>query len=242
MKDKLYRNVFLFTLSFVVGILTILIVNSTRDLLGEETATYKKIELLEKEISEANGETQNLISQLNELSEELQATTEQLELREEVVSDLNTQLENYQILSGEYDVTGPGIIIDIKEPEIEGPFSVSIVNQYYYLLGILSNLNSAGAEAISINEQRYSSYTEIIPVSDFLNINGKFVTPPIQILAIGDSRTLSSSVNFLGGVLEQMRAEGFIVEVTESDSLIINGLDKVKEFEYAQPYTVENVE
>ena len=125
-------------------------------------------------------------------------------------------------------------------PEYYG--GLNIAEYYGSILSIVSYLNSAGAEAIAINDQRYTSNTEIVPVTDYLNINGKRVTAPIEIKAIGDKRTLDSAINFPSGVLEQLKNTGFDIEITESDDIEINALSSLKEFKFAVPYDSEEDE
>lgn len=241
---KTYINATLFCLSLILGFLIISLYDSSKNVLDDDNITERRISLLRKEIDKADIEKRSLYDNINNLKSEIGDLEELLEKNKKVFEDLENELKNYKVLSGGFDVNGPGIIINIDgSSEDSGYFgSVDIVNSYYNILSIISYLNSAGAEAISINDQRFTSYTEIVPVNNYLNINGKQVVAPIEIKAIGDKRTLESAVNFPSGILEQMKYMGFEVEVIESDNIKINGLGNVKEFKHAIPFDSEDVE
>ena len=244
MKKK-YINAIIFFISLTLGFLVISLYNASKNILDDDIITEKRINLLREELDNTDAEKRQLSDNIIGLKEDIRNLEDLLAKNEKSFEDITNELNSYKILSGGFDVNGPGIIITISESEYNdgGYFVVgNIVRNYYDILSVVSYLNSAGAEAISINDQRYTSYTEIVPVNDYLNINGKHVVAPIEIKAIGDKRTLDSAINFPGGVLEQMRYMGFEIEVTESDDIKINGLGKEKEFKYAVPFDAEKME
>ncbi len=244
MKQR-YINITVFCLSLALGFFVISLYNTSSSILDDDIVSDKKIDLLKAELEKTDAEKRILNDRISVLKEEMREFEDLYKKNERSFEELSNELNNYKILSGGHNVIGPGIIIDINEPEqIEGGFyeGGSITYNYYYILSIVSYLNSAGAEAISINDQRFTSYTEIVPVGDYLNINGKQISAPIEIKAIGDKRTLDSAINFVGGVLEQMRFEGFQIDVLESDEIKINGISKLMEFKYAVPYDAEKTE
>ena len=59
---------------------------------------------------------------------------------------------------------------------------------------MISVLNAADAEAISINDQRYTSHTEIVRAGNHIEINGVSTNSPIIIKAIGNADTLESAL------------------------------------------------
>lgn len=241
---KTYINATLFCLSLILGFLIISLYDSSKNVLDDDNITERRISLLRKEIDKADIEKRSLYDNINTLKSEIGDLEELLEKSKKSFENLENELKNYKVLSGGFDVSGPGIIINIDGSSEDGGYfgSIDIVNGYYNILSIISYLNSAGAEAISINDQRFTSYTEIVPVNNYLNINGKQVVAPIEIKAIGDKRTLESAVNFPSGILEQMKYMGFEIEVIESDDIKINGLGNVKEFKHAIPFDSEDTE
>lgn len=241
---KIYINSIIFTLSLILGFLLISLYDSSKNVINSNNIGERQVSLLREEINKAYIEKKSLYDSINSLKTDMRVLEERLEKNEKSHEALMEELNSYKVLSGGFDVKGQGIIININEPENISEFygNINIAEYYGAILSIVSYMNSAGAEAIAINDQRYTSNTEIVPVENYLNINGKRVIAPIEIKAIGDKRTLSSTINFPSGVLEQLRAFGFEIEIIESDEIEINALSSLKEFKFAVPYDSEEEE
>ena len=91
-------------------------------------------------------------------------------------------------MAGYVDLQGPGVIIEIYDPPVDVQYGIeySIVDDIDLILQTISVLNAAQAEAISINDQRYTAYTEIVRAGDHIEVNGVSINSPIVIKAIGD--------------------------------------------------------
>ncbi len=103
------------------------------------------------------------------------------------------------------------------------------------ILQIVSILNAAEAEAISINDQRYTSYTEIVIAGDHIEINGVSTNSPIVIKAIGDPKTLESALAFKGGIVWQLQNYDYIIHINQEKKIVIPKYRKIKEFIYSKP-------
>jgi len=241
---KVYINAIIFSLSLILGFLLISLYDSSKNILNDDNIGERQVSIIREELNKAYIEKKSLYDTINALKSDIRVLEERLEKNENNHEDLMEKLNSYKVLSGGFDVKGQGIIIDIRVPEGIPEYygGLNIAEYYGSILSIVSYLNSAGAEAIAINDQRYTSNTEIVPVTDYLNINGKRVTAPIEIKAIGDKRTLDSAINFPSGVLEQLKNTGFDIEITESDDIEINALSSLKEFKFAVPYDSEEDE
>ena len=87
-----------------------------------------------------------------------------------------------------YDVTGEGIEIVLKDNQS----SVISAND---ILTLVNQLIISGAEAISINGNRFMNNTEIVAVnSKDILINSKKIVSPYVIKAIGNKKNLESSI------------------------------------------------
>lgn len=238
---RVYINALIFTLSLVLGLLLISLYDSSKNIVNDDNIGERQISLIREEINKAYIEKRSLYDTINSLKSDIRVLEERLENNESNHKILLDKLSSYKVLSGGVKVQGEGIIINIMEPLEVSEFygNVRIADYYWTILSIVSYMNSAGAEAIAINDQRYTSNTEIVPVTNYLNINGKRVTAPIEIKAIGDKRTLNSAISFPSGVLEQLTSFGFEVEVIESDDIEINAIGSLKEFKFAVPYDLE---
>jgi len=119
------------------------------------------------------------------------------------------------MLLGKTDVTGPGIEIVLKETE-----STDTSINASDLLVIVNSLKQAGAEAISINEERIINSTDIVDINNsFIKVNGQRILAPYVIKAIGDSAYLESSLLGSGGYADELKGYGYDVSI-EQDSKI----------------------
>ena len=114
-------------------------------------------------------------------------------------------------------------------------------SDYQILLKVISDLNAAQAEAISINDQRYTAYTEIVKAGDHLEVNGVSIAPPIVIKAIGDPEVLESSLTLKGGIIWNMEQYyDYIIQLRQEKSISIPKLRKIIEFNYVKPVVKES--
>ena len=143
----------------------------------------------------------------------------------------------YRTLAGYVDLEGPGIILEINDPPADLQFGdeYSIVSDLDAILQIVSVLNAADAEAISINDQRYTAFTEIVKAGNHIEINGVSTSSPIIIKAIGDPSILESALAIKGGIVWQLRNYDYIVHLTQDQNVQIPKYRKIKEFIYAKP-------
>jgi len=97
----------------------------------------------------------------------------------------------------------------------------------------INELNSAGAEAISINEQRMVNNTEVRLAGNQVNVNTLPISPPFVIKAIGNSSTLDSAVNQRFGIVQNLQETGYYVEVRKADTIEIGAYNGSIKFRYA---------
>ena len=159
--------------------------------------------------------------------------------------DNNTYAENlyndamrYRMLAGYVDLEGPGIILEINDPSNDinqGQGYYSIVDELDMILQIISILNAADAEAISINEQRYTSFTEIVRAGEHIEINGVSNNSPIIIKAIGNPDILESALAIKRGIVWQLRNYNYIVNLSTEENIFIPSYKNVEEFNFSTP-------
>lgn len=206
---------------------------TTGDLIPTQRAQQLAIEL--KTLKE---EKEKLEEELSKLEERIKEYEENASKESVYVKSLTEDIKRYRMLAGYEDVHGPGVVIIINDPPMEvqyGDTTSNLVYRYDLLLEIVSYLNAAGAEAISINDQRFTSFTEIVPVGNHVNINGVPFVPPFVIKAIGNTQTLESGLNFPGGVIWRMRKLDFDIQIKTEKDIEIPGYTKNEKFRYAKP-------
>lgn len=130
---------------------------------------------------------------LEETNVKLQEYKQKRESNQEASELLNKELTQAQTIAGLTDVKGNGIIINYYDEDTE----IGKVT-YSNLIELVNELRLAGAEAISINDQRIMNMSDIININvegeDFILVNTKRVASPYTIKAIGDQKYLESAL------------------------------------------------
>lgn len=204
--------------------------------LSKVQVVASEYEKLQKEKEAASQELIGIEAQIKKIEE---AQAEENALADRLVSDL----EKYRMMAGIIDVEGPGIIVTISDPPAAeddlSDYSV-IMNRYDLLLILINKLNDAGAEAVSVNGQRITALTEMVP--DYKNsaavksvyINGIPTVPPYVIKAIGNPEVLESNLTVKYGIADEMKnVFDLEVGIEKSDRIIINRYSGTIKFKYA---------
>jgi uncharacterized protein YlxW (UPF0749 family) len=173
----------------------------------------------------ANARPGDLVQILDRLSVErnrLQAELNDVLRREETlvegataeaIAETQARADQFAILAGVVPVTGPGIEVTVRDPDL----SLSSVA----LLDLIQELRDAGAEAISINDERVVASTWFADAPEGTSVSGVTVNPPYRVKAIGDPRTMEVALAIPGGFSEGVRAAGGTVSVIRIDALDI---------------------
>ena len=126
---------------------------------------------------------------------------------------------------GKTDVEGEGIIITLSEKnENELTEDEEITPMMADdLIYIINYLKDAGAEAISVNDERIVNTTDIVDIGNSIKINSRYLrTSTYTIKAIGNSSYLESSIFGKGGYAEQLGTTGIKAEVQKYNKVQIS--------------------
>lgn len=129
------------------------------------------------------------------------------------------ELQYYKMAGGFTDVYGEGIIIQFNLPDSEN--LVNLTDFYQEMVLLVNELHAAGAEAISVKDERIIANSEIRLASNTIMINGKAQLPPFVIKAIGDKDTLEGALTMRFGFVDNARNNGYFIEVRKSDDITI---------------------
>ena len=144
--------------------------------------------------------------------------------------------ERLQLLAGTTDVEGAGIEIvldDSNSPKKANENPNLYIIHDEDLLRVLNELRAAGAEAISINDQRIVAMSEVRCAGPTVSVNNVRSAPPYVIKAIGAPKTLTSALRLRGGVVETFEFWGIQVKIKSEDKVHIPALKAPRNFEYA---------
>ena len=139
---------------------------------------------------------------------------------------MESELEQVNISLGKTDVQGEGIEVTLREKDDEEIARINADD----LLVIVNSLKMAGAEAISINEERIINMTDIVDISEtFIKINGQRILAPYIVKAIGNSSHLESALTGNGGHLDEMEKIGQDVSIQKLNRVkILKYNDEIK--------------
>lgn len=199
--------------------------------------------------SDATRRTQDVVAELIEVKEERDNLKEELdELRsdlEEMISGKNEsqdallkELSKARNISGLNALKGPGLILvlnDSTKPTQPGEDPNLYLIHDEDLLKVINELRAAGAEAISINEQRLLATTEVRCAGPTIQVNGNRIAPPFAISVIGDVSLLESSLRMKGGVLESLEFWGITVKIEKPKVVTVPGYSGTIKFKHAAP-------
>jgi uncharacterized protein YlxW (UPF0749 family) len=163
----------------------------------------------------ARNELNSVRNEIVDLEKTIAAKEEELRLLESIgegeanlVDILKDDVYKNKVAAGYTSLKGPGIQIvmfdNMNLEELSFSFNDDIIHDVD-ILNIINDLKVAGAEAISINDQRVMSYSEIKCGGPIIRINGKSIGTPFIIKAIGDPQLLMAAVNAPGTYGDTLR-------------------------------------
>lgn len=168
-------------------------------------------------------ETETKYQETKAKIEEYKQTKQSNEETEKVV---DAELEQVNMTLGKTDVEGEGIEVILRET---GNEEISKINADD-LLVIVNALKLAGAEAISINEERIINMSDIVNINNtFIKVNGQRILAPYVIKAIGNQTYLESALLGNGGYVDELKKIGHDVSIEKISRLkIIKYHDEIK--------------
>ena len=204
---------------------------------GEGLLPTQRAQQLAVELKKAQSEKESQSNRIEELESKIQQYEKGGVDNNIYAENLYKDTMKYRMLAGYVDLQGPGVVLEINDPPVDIQFGegYSIVDELDLILQIISVLNAAEAEAISINDQRYTAFTEIVRAGNHIEINGISTSSPIIIKAVGNPDTLESALAIKRGIVWQLRSYDYLVHLTQDKNVSIPKFRKIKEFIYASP-------
>ena len=161
-----------------------------------------------KSYNEINQKYEEVSAKVKEYQEKKQSDGETSKLLQEELDQLNKAL-------GKTEVQGEGIEITLTDTE-ENKLSAD------NLLTIVNDLKLAGAEAISINNERVINMTDIVDIGNtFIKVNGQRISSPYVIKAIGNQTYLESGVSGNGGSVDKLQKDGYDAKIEKNKKIKI---------------------
>lgn len=205
----------------VLGIMLAVQFRATQGI--RSNVTYQRIEDLSAQLKAIEQERDGLLEEVHELRQKVGGGEE---------------FQNIKMGAGIVDLRGPGVVVTIDDSQKiakagENPNLYVIHDDD--LLKVINELRAAGAEAISINGQRLIATSEIRCAGPTLSVNNTRYTPPYEILAIGDPKTLDNALKMRGGIVETLRFWGIQISISKMDNIVVPAYKSSFRFDHARP-------
>ena len=213
------------TVAAVFMVFGFMITNQYRITLSQRTVRSERVEDLTERLKAQETQNKKLQKEIDEFKKDAANR----------ISD--SELKHLHLLAGTTAVHGKGIEISLDDSKI--PVKAGENPNLYILhdedlLRVINELRAAGAEAISMNDQRIVATTEVRCAGPTVSINNVRVAAPYSLKAIGDPKTLSSSLRLKGGVVDTFQFWGIQVKIDEKDDVKIPALKVRQALEFVK--------
>lgn len=192
------------------------------------------------QVLKAQDKYNNLSKEVDKQEKALEDTRQQAAQNDSVAADLNKQIQDTNILLGLTESQGEGVIVTLDDNKLVSSDNLSAMEDisdylvhYSDLLQMINELNNAGAEAISVNEQRIVSTTAISCIGNVVSINGEKVGTPFEIKALGNPEQLYGALTRPDGYTAILTRYGLLKEIKKSTDITIP--------KYVGTYNVDNL-
>ncbi len=174
---------------------------------------------------------------LEELTKELENVRQNVAGRNGELKELEDKIKKDNLLLGNTNVKGQGVTITLNDGKPDLNLFLEdkdvLIHDFNVLL-VVNELRNAGAEAISINDERVVNKTAISCDGNVIVVNGEKIGTPIIVSAIGSSARLTA-LDRPGGTLENIfRISGKIAELKKSNNVEIPKYTGVYSYKYAK--------
>ena len=227
----------LILVSIILGLILTIQFKTVSKTVGEGVLPTQRAQELAADLKKVKNERDIQIDRIAALEAEIDKYEKEEIGGDAYAEGVYEETNKYRMLAGYVDMEGPGIILEISDPpsDLEYSGGIGIVDQVDLILQIVSILNAADAEAISINDQRYTSYSEIVRAGDHIEINGVSTNSPLVIKAIGNPNTMESALAIKRGIVWNLKSYNYMVLLTQDKMVTVPKYRKVKEFKYSEP-------
>lgn len=172
----------------------------------------------------------NTTINLEKVERKLEEVRQKATKNDESFKSKEQTIKKYNTILGLTDVNGEGVTINISAKQLDE-------STKDYLDNIINELKNAGAESISINNQRLIWNSVISCDGNAIKVNLEKIETPFVIKAIGDTRILHGALVRPGGYIELLNSNGIKAEVVKSTNIQIQKYNGLINFEHLKSIT-----
>lgn len=176
---------------------------------------------LRTEYSTLKDKSSEMKQQLEEIQNTTKEYTDQSSDVQATMDLLKSDVDKARCDLGYTDVKGPGIILTIADGKNAANDKEQVVT-YNDLIMAINELKYAGAEAISLNDERVVNNSFVANISEYMVMNDNRISGPYTIKVIGDSKDLESVINIKGGIKDYLESYNKQISYTIENEVYIN--------------------
>ncbi len=225
------KGVITFVIFLISIMLTTLISIQFRSI---EKSTSMGIESMQEDelraqLAEWKSEYEEVHAKVESNNEKINEYTNIVQNNKEASELLEKELQEYNMLVGKTNVTGSGVVLRLADNIVTSYSASNLIN-------IVNELWHAGAEAISINEQRIIGNTEIVMIqARYMLINGQKITAPYEVKVIGNKEKLNNALTLKNeGLLDYYKTRDYTIEMSVQDNINIPAYTQPIELKYVE--------
>ena len=176
---------------------------------------------LRTEYSTLKDKSSEMKQQLEEIQNTAKEYTAQSSDVQATMDLLKSDVDKARCDLGYTDVKGPGIILTIADGKNAANDKEQVIT-YNDLIMAINELKYAGAEAISLNDERVVNNSFVANISEYMVMNDNRISGPYTITVIGDSKNLESVINIKGGIKDYLESYNKQISYTVENEVYIN--------------------
>lgn len=196
-----------------------------------------RVDELLKQLNDERTKNDNLTELVSSLKADMQSFKDEASHNSDYSKTLLNQLTKAELLAGLTEVKGSGVTITVKDStqkNIIGDPNAYVIHDADLLL-LINELCDAGAEAISLNNERLISTTEIRCAGATVSVNNTRCAHPFTIKAIGDPVNLENALLMRDGVYDTLTAWGIEIDIKKVSEITIPAYTGTLNYKYAKP-------
>lgn len=225
-KIHVYLMLVLLVLGFMVTYSVQFTLGNFNDITSARDSEWDKKVKLNEQILNEKQKNSDLMNLLQTLRSQVDSKEKELSKNQNVSSGVVNELDGMRMQAGLIPVTGPGIVVTLDDSKalrnnFDGTNSGIVHDQY--IRDVVNELYAAGAEGISINDERLVTTSTVRCVGPTVTVNENKLAAPFVIKAIGNSNTLYSALYMPGGVVEMLRKKNIDITLKKMDKIDLPG-------------------
>ncbi len=234
-KNKFAKQISILVMCAILGFAMSVQFNSVRS--RPSSSNNARTEDLQKMLASEKEKTGALQEQIKQMQTTIDNYRESIEQTGSAYKGMEADLQRAENLAGLTNVYGPGVSVTLEDAKITG----NVTSPETFIIhdsdvrAVVNELLAAGAEAITINDERIISTTAIRCVGPVLLVNNTRSGTPFVVKAIGNPDTLENALNMTGGIVSELRSVKIGVTIDKLDRIEMKAYSGTVNFNYVTP-------